>query len=72
MFVAFDFLSIVDSSRRLPPRWIAPTDVIEISSAVARRGQRAIREVVCHEAAHVVVWDRYGRCAPPPARNGRR
>jgi predicted SprT family Zn-dependent metalloprotease len=46
-------------------RWVAPTDVIQINPAVADRDKSAIPEVVCHEAAHLVVWDRHGRSARP-------
>jgi predicted SprT family Zn-dependent metalloprotease len=44
-------------------RWVPSTDVIELSPSAARR--RVRREVVCHEAAHRVVWERYGRRARP-------
>jgi predicted SprT family Zn-dependent metalloprotease len=46
-------------------RWIPPSNVLEISATVKSRGTRAIREIITHEAAHVVVWDRSGRAARP-------
>jgi predicted SprT family Zn-dependent metalloprotease len=46
-------------------RWIPPSNVLEISTAVMSRGARAIREIITHEAAHVVVWNRSGRGARP-------
>ena len=39
-------------------RWMPPGDVVEISPVVRGRGLRVLREVISHEAAHVVVWDR--------------
>jgi len=45
-------------------QWVVSTDVVELSPSAAKR--RVLkREVVCHEAAHRVVWDRYGRAARP-------
>jgi predicted SprT family Zn-dependent metalloprotease len=46
-------------------RWIPPSHVLEISAKVKSRGARVVREIVSHEAAHVVVWDRLGRAARP-------
>jgi predicted SprT family Zn-dependent metalloprotease len=46
-------------------RWIPPEDVIQVSPAAAERGQNVLRQIVAHEAAHVVVWDRYGRRVRP-------
>jgi predicted SprT family Zn-dependent metalloprotease len=42
-------------------RWQPPAAIIEISPDAAGRGTGALREILCHEAAHVVVWDRHGR-----------
>jgi predicted SprT family Zn-dependent metalloprotease len=46
-------------------RWMPPADVIQVSPAAAERGQNVLRQIVAHEAAHVVVWDRYGRIVRP-------
>jgi predicted SprT family Zn-dependent metalloprotease len=46
-------------------RWIPPSNVIEICAGAKSRGVRALREIISHEAAHVVVWDRSGRGARP-------
>jgi predicted SprT family Zn-dependent metalloprotease len=46
-------------------RCLASRDLIEISPAVASRSARVQREILCHEAAHLVVWARYGRAARP-------
>jgi predicted SprT family Zn-dependent metalloprotease len=46
-------------------RWQPPAAIIEISPDAAGRGAGALREIICHEAAHVVVWDRHGRTARP-------
>ena len=46
-------------------RCVASKGVIEISPSVERRTIRSQREVVCHEAAHYVVWHRHGRTARP-------
>ena len=46
-------------------RWVPPGDVIQVSRAAIERGPTEFREIVCHEAAHVVVWDRHGRVALP-------
>jgi hypothetical protein len=46
-------------------RWIPPHNVLEISTAAKSRGARAFREIISHEAAHVVVSDRSGRGARP-------
>jgi predicted SprT family Zn-dependent metalloprotease len=46
-------------------RWIPPRNVLEISATAKSRGGRALREIISHEAAHVVVWDRFGRTARP-------
>lgn len=46
-------------------RWIPPSNVLEISAAAKSRGTRALREIISHEAAHVVVWNRAGRPARP-------
>ncbi len=49
-------------------RWIPPSKAIEISTSAKLRGARALREIISHEAAHVVVWDRSGRAALPHGR----
>jgi predicted SprT family Zn-dependent metalloprotease len=46
-------------------RCVADGNIIELSPSAARRGTRLQREMVCHEAAHSVVWERYGRAARP-------
>lgn len=46
-------------------RWEPPGDVIQVSPAATERGGRALREIVWHEVAHVVVWDRYGNTVKP-------
>lgn len=46
-------------------RWKPPGDVIQVNPAALKRGPKKLREIVCHEAAHVVVWDRHGRKARP-------
>lgn len=46
-------------------RWLPRTDVIEISTAAKSRGNSALREIICHEAAHVVVWSQSGLTARP-------
>jgi len=46
-------------------RCVACKGVIEISPAVARRTIGSQREIVCHEAAHYVVWHRYGKTLRP-------
>ena len=46
-------------------RWKPPGDEIQVSAAAVDRGPRLLREIVCHEAAHVVVWDRHGQIALP-------
>ncbi len=43
----------------------AGEDIIELSPAGARQGGRLQREMLCHEAAHSVVWERHGRAAQP-------
>ena len=39
--------------------------VIELNPRLSQRGQRLRQEVLCHEAAHLVVWERYGDAAKP-------
>ncbi len=46
-------------------RWMPPSNVLEISARVKSRGAQALREIITHEAAHVVVWDRSGRAVRP-------
>ena len=46
-------------------RWLPPSNVLEISPAAQSRGASALREIISHEAAHVVVWDQSGRAARP-------
>src|SRR5215510_13035498 len=46
-------------------RWVARSNAIEISQAVAGGSARERREVICHEAAHIVVWYRYGKTVRP-------
>jgi predicted SprT family Zn-dependent metalloprotease len=46
-------------------RCVASRDIIELSPAAATRSRRLQREMICHEAAHQVAWERYGRVARP-------
>ncbi len=46
-------------------RYVAADNVIELSPAAAKQGALLKREILCHEAAHFVVWDRHGRAAKP-------
>jgi predicted SprT family Zn-dependent metalloprotease len=46
-------------------RWNAPAGVIEIAARLSCHDGRLRREVLCHEAAHAVVWARHGRNAKP-------
>lgn len=46
-------------------RCVRGADIIELSPAAAKQGARMLREIVCHEAAHSVVWERHGRAARP-------
>lgn len=46
-------------------RLLADDGVIEFNTTVARLDVRRRREVICHEAAHFVVWQRYGRSVRP-------
>jgi predicted SprT family Zn-dependent metalloprotease len=46
-------------------RCITASGVIELSRKTTRRVRRVQREVVCHEAAHAVVWRRLGRSVRP-------
>jgi predicted SprT family Zn-dependent metalloprotease len=46
-------------------RWTPPSNVIELNPNVTSRDARALREIITHEAAHVVVWDRCDRVARP-------
>lgn len=46
-------------------RCVTGVDIIELSPSAARRGARLQLEILCHEAAHSVVCERYGRAARP-------
>lgn len=46
-------------------RCVAGENIIELSPAGARQEGRLLREMLCHEAAHSVVWELYGRAARP-------
>ena len=46
-------------------RWIPPSNVLEIGAAAKSRSGRALREIIAHEAAHVVVWDQRSHTARP-------
>ena len=46
-------------------RLLVNDNLIEFNLTVARLGARSRREVICHEAAHFVVWQRHGRAARP-------
>ena len=39
--------------------------IVEFNPSVAQLAVRDRREVICHEAAHFVVWQRHGRSARP-------
>jgi predicted SprT family Zn-dependent metalloprotease len=53
------------SLRSTLARWMPSSNVLEISAAAKSRRARALREIISHEAAHVVVWDRCERGAAP-------
>ena len=46
------------SLRSTLARWMPPSNILEISAAAKSRGKRELSEIISHEAAHVVVWDR--------------
>jgi predicted SprT family Zn-dependent metalloprotease len=46
-------------------RWSPSAGVIQLSTASLSGPAHFRREVLCHEAAHAVVWARYGRKAKP-------
>jgi predicted SprT family Zn-dependent metalloprotease len=46
-------------------RWMPPGNVVEISAAAKSRSERTLKEIITHEAAHVMVWHRCGRAARP-------
>jgi SprT protein len=46
-------------------RWMPSNNVLEISATAKSKSKRAFQEVICHEAAHMVVWDRAGRRTRP-------
>jgi predicted SprT family Zn-dependent metalloprotease len=46
-------------------RWNAFAGVIEIAARLSSLDDRMRREVLCHEAAHAVVWARHGRKVMP-------
>jgi predicted SprT family Zn-dependent metalloprotease len=46
-------------------RWVPPGDVLEIGLAIKSLDKRTLREIIAHEAAHVVVWDLSGQAARP-------
>lgn len=46
-------------------RFLARDGIIELNLAVADLDARSRREVICHEAAHFVVWQRHGGAARP-------
>jgi SprT protein len=51
--------------RRVAGRCVGTEDTIQLSPATLARSPRFRREVLCHEAAHAVVWARHGRKAKP-------
>jgi predicted SprT family Zn-dependent metalloprotease len=53
------------SLRSTLARWVPPSNALEIGTAAKSRGPRVFREIISHEAAHVVVWERSGRAARP-------
>jgi predicted SprT family Zn-dependent metalloprotease len=46
-------------------RWRPPGNVLEISSRATFRRPELLREVITHEAAHVVVWNRFAGSVRP-------
>src|SRR5436190_12873449 len=58
-------ISLNSNLRSTLARWIPPSNILEMSNKVESRNARALREIISHEAAHVVVWDRSGRAARP-------
>jgi predicted SprT family Zn-dependent metalloprotease len=46
-------------------RWLPSRNIIQLSAATMNSPTQSRREVLCHEAAHAVVWARYGRKAKP-------
>jgi SprT protein len=46
-------------------RCLPSKNIIEFSAASLASPARFRREVICHEAAHAVVWTRHGRKARP-------
>lgn len=49
---------------RAAGRWF-PGGALQLSPATVASDVRVRREVLCHEAAHAVVWARHGRKARP-------
>lgn len=60
-------LSVSENSRLRSTlaRWRVGSHLIEVSHRVRRYGHLTPAEIACHEAAHVVVWERHGRSARP-------
>lgn len=50
---------------RTVARFRPPASIIEISAAVVAMPADRLRDVLCHEAAHAVVWARHGHKARP-------
>lgn len=46
-------------------RFLPAAELIEVSQAFMARPTAVQREIICHEAAHLVVDHRYGRSARP-------
>lgn len=46
-------------------RYVGSSGVIELNPAVLARTRKVQKEIVCHEAAHAVVWRRYGKTSRP-------
>ena len=46
-------------------RWLPRSNIIELNAKVRSRSARALSEVISHEAAHVVMWDRSGHATRP-------
>jgi len=53
---------------RTVARYIPATRTVEFKVALATRPDAEQREALCHEAAHAVVWDRFGQAAKPHGR----
>ena len=46
-------------------RYVGSRDLIEVSPTVVGFSAKLQRKILCHEAAHLVVWKRYGKSVRP-------